>query len=463
MGLQHSISPIVTNGLIMNLDAGNSASVRSGQNLLRNSEDFTASTWTKNPGLLITSTNEVDPNGNRTANILSSIVTTGVDAYRVMYADYVAQPSYTFVNTSYTFSFYIKDISLVKNNIGVVIYNLQYQGTTRSVYTNYRKNTNDFSGVGVEGGWTSGGTTVTSVGNGWYRVSLTANTTASTYTTIRCEIWIGGYSGSLPGESLGSFAIWGAQLEASLSPRTYIKTTGSIIETIWNDISGNNNHAYNTSISGYGGNVTYNSSGFFDFSMNSPDSNGAGQGAYNGNGFIMAANNNVVPLTGSFTLNAVVRRNLTVKGGGDRETIFSNGQGADGWRFGIYTGQGNALYYLISGANGVGYQEGSLGTIDAIANNTWHMVTIVYDRAAQLGSYSIVGYVDSVLSGSVPITSGASGNVPYSFNALTPGIGYAGCCDVFAGQIAIVQAYNRALTASEVSQNFQSIRRRFGI
>jgi hypothetical protein len=91
------------------------------------------------------------------------------------------------------------------------------------------------------------------------------------------------------------------------------------------------------------------------------------------------------------------------------------------------------------------------------------MMTIVFDRGAQLGSYSIIGYVDGALSGTVPITSGASGNVAFSNLLLTPGIGYAGCCDVFAGQIAVVQAYNKALTATEVTQNFNALRSRFGI
>lgn len=224
----------------------------------------------------------------------------------------------------------------------------------------------------------------------------------------------------------------------------------------WTDLSGMNNNATRTNIGGYGGQVTYNSAGYFDFSVNSPASNGVGNQAAAGNGFTMS--NVVVPTTGGFSLSAFIRRNTSVKAAGDRETIFSNTGSADGWRFGIY-GSG-AIYYLIGGTSGVGYQEGGLSGSNLMDGN-WHMMTAVFDRAAVLGSYTIYGYIDGVASGSATITAGAGGNVAFSSSA--PGVGYGGCCDVFAGQIAQVLAYNRVLTATEVLQNFNAIRSRFNI
>ena len=187
--------------------------------------------------------------------------------------------------------------------------------------------------------------------------------------------------------------------------------------------------------------------------MNSPAVT-AGAGA--GNGFTMSSM--IIPSTGNFTLSAFVRRNTSVKASGDRETIFSNTASADGWRFGL--GGGGYIYYLIGGAGGSGYQEGSLGgsTLD---NGNWHMMTAVFDRAGVFGSYTIYGYVDGVSSGSATISAGAGGNV--AFSTQNPGVGYGGCCDVFAGQIATVSAYNKALSASEVAQNFNALRGRFGI
>lgn len=222
---------------------------------------------------------------------------------------------------------------------------------------------------------------------------------------------------------------------------------------IWYDLSGNSNNATRTNNGGYGGQVTYNSSGYFDYSMNSP---AVTSGATAGNGFTMSSM--IIPSTGGFSLSAFIRRNTSVKAAGDREAIFSNAIGADGWRFGVDSG-GN-INYLISGASGVGYQEGSLGGT-TLMNGNWHMMTAVFDRAAVLGSYTVYGYIDGVASGSVTISAGAGGNV--AFSTASPGVGYGGCCDVFAGQIAQVLAYNQVLTATQVQQNFYALRGRFNI
>ena len=221
----------------------------------------------------------------------------------------------------------------------------------------------------------------------------------------------------------------------------------------WTDLSGLGNHATRTNNGGYGGQVTYDSSGFFDFSVNSPAST---SGATSGNGFTMSSV--IVPTTGNFTLSAFVRRNTSVKGFGDRETIFSNTGTADGWRFGMYSD--GSIYYLIGGSGGSGYQEGGLGG-STLANGNWHMMSAVFDRAGVFGSYKIYGYVDGVASGNVTISAGAGGNI--AFTSYNPGVGYAGCCDVFAGQIATVSAYNRALTASEISQNYYATKSRYGL
>lgn len=48
---------------------------------------------------------------------------------------------------------------------------------------------------------------------------------------------------------------------------------------------------------------------------------------------------------------------------------------------------------------------------------------------------------------------------PPGTNDITIGAGYAGH---FGGNLYVVQVYNRALSAGEVSQNFSSLRGRFG-
>lgn len=221
----------------------------------------------------------------------------------------------------------------------------------------------------------------------------------------------------------------------------------------WTDLSGNGNTATRTNNGGYGGQVTYNASGYFDYTVNSPASTA---GAYAGNGFSFS--NMIVPSTNGFSIMAAVRRNSSVKAFGDRETIFSNAGGADGWRFGISSG--GDLYYLISGASGVGYQEGSLGG-SGLVDDRWHIIGGVFDRAAVRGTYTVYGYIDGIRVGTVTINAGSGGNV--AFSTAAPGVGYAGCCDVFAGYIANLVVYNTVLLDSDILQNTNALRTRFGL
>ena len=221
----------------------------------------------------------------------------------------------------------------------------------------------------------------------------------------------------------------------------------------WNDVSGNN---YYATKSGDGNHTPFNNLGYFDYSANSPATTST---AWGGNGYYL--NNIPVPTTGSFTITASIKRDPNEKALGDRETIFSNTGSAEGFRFGLY---GNDLYYLIGGTNGVGFQEGGLGLSAPISNGQWHIVTAVFDRAAELGTYRVYGYADSLYSGFINISSGASGNTAF---AATPqavwGPGYGGCCDAYAGYIGFVMTYNRALTSSEVMKNFNALRSRYAI
>jgi hypothetical protein len=219
---------------------------------------------------------------------------------------------------------------------------------------------------------------------------------------------------------------------------------------IWRDISGNGYYATKT---GDGSVPSFNTSGYFDYSANSPATTST---AWGGNGFTLNAG--PIPTTGSFTIVATIKRNKNEKALGDRETILSNTGWADGYRFGI---SDSDLYALIGGAGAAGYQEGGIGLNTPVADNKWHFVAAVFDRAAQLGSYKIYGYIDNV-SASININAGASGNIAFP-DYTNFGPGYGGCCDAYAGTIGMMMTYNRALTATEIKQNFNAVRGRYGI
>lgn len=210
--------------------------------------------------------------------------------------------------------------------------------------------------------------------------------------------------------------------------------TSSISGSNWYDISGNNNHfVANTGIIGYNG-------GVWDFSGTTA------QGQYMEHSLA----GSVVQRTGSFSVSICLKHPATFGGG---EQLFSNAVGADGFRIGFYPP--GVMYYLISGAGGTGYQEAAGGGTN-IGDGNWHMLTWVFDRAAQNGSYVVQHYQAATLVNSSTISSGASGNVAFTNNSVS--MGYKYCCALFKGQISNILAYNKALTAAEIIKNYNALK-----
>jgi hypothetical protein len=214
--------------------------------------------------------------------------------------------------------------------------------------------------------------------------------------------------------------------------------TGS---STWNDLSGN---SFNGTLVN---NPTYSISPFplLDFTTNPTGSVSTG---INQNIIFSSSS---VPLSGSFSIDMWMWRDSATVTMGDRESLFSNTGGADGFRFQITTsGPGTILAYLIGGAGGIGYSEGAIGSNYDVADAKWHHVVCVYDRVAQLGTYTVYGYVDGVLKGTVSIVS-----TNLAFTAQTPGISL-GCCSKFKGKIAKLFVYKKALSQIEVLQNYNA-------
>ena len=94
-----------------------------------------------------------------------------------------------------------------------------------------------------------------------------------------------------------------------------------------------------------------------------------------------------------------------------------------------------------------------------LSANTWYCAGITYD-----GSTST-----TYLNGSSTGLSRSAYGTPTGFvgvmNNVTIGKGFSlgGAERIFAGRVANVQIYNRALSASEISQNFNALRGRYGI
>jgi hypothetical protein len=147
--------------------------------------------------------------------------------------------------------------------------------------------------------------------------------------------------------------------------------------------------------------------------------------------------------TGNFTYSAWVYP-TGLKGAGATLCAFmGNGNYAPTFGFDL-NGYPSQLGFFWSGWNGFG---------TTLSLNQWYCVTMT--RVGTL----ITGYLNA---NACPVTY----NVGFSMDNAQyvigrSGVGYAP--DTFKGNIAQVQIYNRALTAAEITQNFNALRGRYGI
>jgi hypothetical protein len=79
---------------------------------------------------------------------------------------------------------------------------------------------------GVVGSFANCTSSISNFGNGWYRCSMTYTTTIGTAVVIR-TIDTSSASRGASSSNTGSYFVWGAQLEASSYPTSYISTTSA--------------------------------------------------------------------------------------------------------------------------------------------------------------------------------------------------------------------------------------------
>jgi Concanavalin A-like lectin/glucanases superfamily len=115
-------------------------------------------------------------------------------------------------------------------------------------------------------------------------------------------------------------------------------------------------------------------------------------------------------------------------------------------------------YYVSQGGDSLqttrGNPASSVTFTSSVTYNKWYNLTSTW-VSSSLGS-SLSGYLNGVLVGSTPIT--ASGTT----STLTIG-GYVFSGQSFSGSIALTQIYNRALSATEVLQNYNALKSRFNL
>ena len=178
------------------------------QNLSINSEVF--SSW-NNVGITVTDNSTTAPDGNTTADTIAG--TSGVS--------YRANNVSITTGLAYTFSIYAK--ANATNFLQIVGGSSGFDGTT---WANF-----DLSSGVVGSKGASATSTITSVGNGWYRCTMTATSTATgssnVFAITPCEASTSGRFASLVGAT--SIYVWGAQVEQRSAVSAYTATTTQAI------------------------------------------------------------------------------------------------------------------------------------------------------------------------------------------------------------------------------------------
>ena len=211
------------------------------------------------------------------------------------------------------------------------------------------------------------------------------------------------------------------------NPRSYAPPyTG----TTWNDLSGNGNNGTLTN------GPTFNSSNGGSIVFDGVDD------------YVLCPKQNTLVNTTRFTIGAWMKRNLSnslvVV---DQVESLSNDVSFELWS------DGNAYFEVGNGSNSYGY-----------INNTstnWQYLMMVFDGSLVGNSNRLKGYINGmqqtlVFNGSIPSTTGTV-NTNLNIGSYPPNNNYSN------GNISQVLLYNRALTAQEISQNFNATRARFGI
>jgi hypothetical protein len=181
----------------------------SATNLETYSEQFDNAAWSKQAAT-ITANAVTAPNGTLTADKLEETATTNIH--------WAYQDPAAVANTTYTLSAYLKAAERTKARAALI----------NSDGTNVSETIVDLTAGSIVSA--TGTATITSAGNGWWRVTLTGtlNGTATRARTY-LQTALADNSFNYAGTAGSGIYIWGAQLELGSTASTYIPTTTAAV------------------------------------------------------------------------------------------------------------------------------------------------------------------------------------------------------------------------------------------
>ena len=174
-------------------------------NLFTYSSDLSNAIWTKG-GTTITSAANVAPDGTLTAQRLVEDTSTGDHRAFQGFASFIS-------GTSYTFSVMAKQSGrsiLYMTSATAALMDAAFDLSAGTVTSN-----------------PNGTASIVSLGNGWYRCSISATASATTNSNLQIRLVSTGTTVSYTGNGFSGLFIWGAQLEAGAFATSYIPTVAS--------------------------------------------------------------------------------------------------------------------------------------------------------------------------------------------------------------------------------------------
>jgi len=394
VALSHSPS-IVTNGLVLCLDAANRKGYDKFENLTPYSNEHTNSYWAS------------PPNGG--VNNLPTITLEGSNSLGNYYR-------WTKTSTPWITGFFGSHFPDVLSGSVTISFNIKWGGGITNLRWYGYNNVTGTCTNQIDINSSSG----VDIGDGWRKVTMTFTATNST------NRWFIEITGT------GYWLMQNIQSELGSTATDYYATTSTAKNrgTIWSDLSGRGNTGTLTN------GVGYNNSNIGSFVFDGVDD------------YITCGNPSSLNFgTGNFTISFIVYTT------------------AYGFQGGSYVGKGNGTTIGFDFRDGGFFLYGTTGLIAyksfAATLNVWEHHTIVYDSSS---SPYVKFYKNGTYTGGS--TTNNAGNIS-SIDTSEPlriGLSVAGGpTRYFNGRIPLVQAYNRALTAAEVQQNFNALRGRFGI
>jgi len=415
--MYYGTPPIVTNGLVLNLDAYNSKAIPlpPTTNLFTYSQDFSQAIWSKG-GATVTSTTATAPDGTSTACVIDDTNASSTPG--------VPTTTFTATSTSITYSIYTK----------------RGTATSRAFLLRNATTLTDFTPITFQYSISSSavGWTVEDAGNGWFRLSYTQTTGITPGNTMTA------YYGRTGGAAVGAtdtWQVWGAQAEPTPYVTPYVKSTASQgTRNTFSDLSGNNRTA-TLAVSS----TTSSRIPVFE-SLTSKNLSFDGVGSQ-----ITLGTGTDYPFP-KLTYEVWVKTPSTGSGmtGGAGLTSFGYGNT-------MFISPAGALRFLItSGSSATRIVQGIyLGT--NLYDNKWHH--IVCSR----GDSTYEMYIDNSLvsTGASILTPGWDGLSAYSSGYALAGDTPIDITYKLRGSIASVRVYNRQLSQQEVTQNYNALKSRF--